>query len=231
MTEYQYRTQLETIAKNFDLAKKYLAKSLDLSDSSHQAIAQKIITLTKMSQGFALLHWLRLGTTAFLANDSSEWSEFSNALQKSRLLNTDWCHGNQSVEYPTYGILRRVALINLIWYRFNTALGRLQNLDPVRNKNIVFGAIQIATYAEIAALQWENHSTKAKLLLNCPEQTSLGMIQLINILSTKSNKTFPRFWQLTQLWSKSIYSILNDTIVSDIEVKRKLLAIGATVNY
>lgn len=229
--QYQYRTQLETIAQEFGEARKYLAMSLGLSECSHQAIAQKITTLTKISQGFALLHWLRLGTTAFLSDDSSEWSEFSSALEQSRLLYTDWCHGKQSVEYPTLGILRRVALINIIWSRPDAALGRLRNLNPVGNKNIVFGAIQIATYAEVAALQWQKNLKKAKLLLDCPEPKKLGIRQLIEIISEKSKHNFPRFWQLNQLWYSSIDKIINEAITNEQEVRIKLIEIGTSVNY
>ena len=230
--QYQYRAQLETVAGEYCSARKFLAKSLDAENNTHQAIATSILALDTVARGFALLHWLRLGTSAYLGNEWDEWSEFSSVLQKSRLLNTSWCQGNEfdRYEYPTIGILRRVALINVIWNRPNSSFGRLRNINPIAQKNIVFGAVQIATYAEVAALQWQTKLSQAQLLLDCSRKERLGLRQLIDLLAAKSKDTFPRFWNLTQIWSKSIEEILQEQI-SETETRDKLLKIAESVNY
>ena len=230
--QYQYRAQLETSAGEYQAARKFLAMSIDAKDYSHKAIAESISALNNVARGFALLHWLRLGTSAYLSNNHNEWSKFSRVLQNSKLLNTSWCQGNEFAkhEYPTLGILRRVALINAVLNRPNPALGRLRNLNPTAQKNIVFGAIQIAAYSEVAALQWETKLSEAKLLIDCSQKEKLGLRQLVDILAQKSKDTFPRFWMLTQLWSKSLEDILHQQISKN-EVRQKLLEIANSVNY
>ena len=238
--QYQYRAQLETVAGEYCTARKFLAMSLEAENNTHQAIAESIMALEDVALGFALLHWLRLGTSAYLGNKQDEWSNFESVLQSSRLLNTSWCQGNEFKRYeyyPTIGILRRVALINVVWKRPNSAIGRLRNLknlDAQKNlnaqKNIVFDAVQIATYAEVAALQCQTNWSKAQLLLNCSNKERLGLRQLVELLAAKSKDTFPKIWNLTQLWSQSIEEILQGQI-SDTETRKKLLKIAESVNY
>ena len=230
--QYQYRAQLETVAGKYRTASKFLAMSLEAKEYTHEAIAQNILAIGGIARGFALLHWLRLGTSAYLANDLDEWCDFSQVLQKSKLLNTSWCQGNEydKYEYPSIGILRRVALINVIWNRPNSSFNRLRNLNPVMQKNIVFGAVQIATYAEVAALQWDTKLPQARLLVDCSQRDKLGLHQLVALLADKSKGIFPRFWNLTQIWSKSIEAILPEQ-VSASEVRSRLLEIATSVNY
>ena len=227
--QYQYRAQLETLAGNYQTARKYLARSINIADATHDAIAKAIKTLDTIPQGFALLHWLRLGVTAYLSNCELEWSEFLNAWNQSKLIYNNWCQGKQSTHYPTHGILRRVALINEIQNRPDAAVGRLRKLNSGDTDNIVLEAIQVATYAEVAAINWVKQNEKAKKLLDDEKKNSPGILQLTQELSAKSEGTFPRFHCLTQLWTDYLQPALDGG--SEAQVKENLIKIGTTVNY
>lgn len=226
--QYQYRCQLETLAREFSTAREYLAKSLNLSTSSHSAIAHLITDLAEFAQGFALLHWLRLGTIAYLSGDNQEWTEFATALKQSKLLNNAWCTGQQSTNYPTHGILRRVALIELIQGERNVAaIGRLRNLAPMQQDRFVLVIIQCAAYAETAAFLWENNNSLARKTLNCSDRDRPGLQQLLETLADKSHDLFPQVYQLTQSW----LTVVQEVLVDGSSVKEKLLKLGQQINY
>ena len=155
----QYRSVLESFAGEFAEARRQLALSLGCEDS-HTAIAAAITGLGAEdvgSEGFALLHWLRLGANACLIQDHPERSTFWQALQSSNLLDSPWCLARIPF-YPAHGILRRVAVVHASRGQVDPALkalGRLQNdLAPIRNQQIVLGTVQLAATAEVAVLIW-----------------------------------------------------------------------------
>ena len=225
--QHQYRCQLETIAGNFATARDYLAKSINSADSSHDAIADSIFNLADFPQGFALLHWLRLGTISY-STDNNEWTEFAKALKQSKLLNNPWCMGQQSNNYPTHGILRRVALIELIQGERNVAaIGRLRNLNPIEQGNFILCIIQCAAYAEAAAWLWDSNNSLAKKTLSCKDKERLGLQQLLEILADKSEDLFPQVYQLTQSWLE----VVKEVLANDTKVKDKLLKLGKQVSY
>ena len=229
--QYQYRCQLDTVAGNFQVAREYLARSLHLDDTSHSTIAREINTLDGVSQGFALLHWLRLGTACYLSGDKLEWEDFASALKQSKLLNSPWCKGEASDDYPTHGILRRVALITAIQgERNNAALGRLRNLDPIKKGSMVLGIIQLATYAEVAALTWQTEPSQAQRLLDCDDRDRLGLKQLLKAMSEQSRDLFPSVWQITQSWSNVLKRVIEPENANE-NVREFLLGLGRTVNY
>lgn len=229
--QYQYRCHLETLAGNFAQAREYLVQSFGTEDNSHSAISQHIKKLEGFSQGFALLHWLRLGTIAYLDDNLAEWSQFIQAFKQAKLQYNLWCQGQQSDSYPTHGILRRVALIEAIEGRFNiAALGNLRNLEPIPKEELVLGLIQCAAYAEVASFWWETNNIMARKRLDCKERDNLGLKQLLEILADKSANLFPQIEQLTKSWLIAIDEILSKG-VKNTEVKSKLLKLGKEVSY
>ena len=225
--QYQYRCQLETIALDFTTAREYLAKSLNLEDISHQAIALKITNLAEYDCGFALLHWLRLGTIAYLSNNHQEWDEFNTALKRSKLLNNAWCTGQQSTNYPTHGILRRVSLIESIAGETNlTALNRLRNLEPIEKGSFVLAIIQCAAYVEAAAFLWNRNSSLAKKYLD-GDKERWGLQQLLETLANKSDDMFPQVYKLTQSWLR----VVREVLVNGDRAKDQLLELGRQVGY
>ena len=224
--QYQYRCQLETIAQDFPTAREYLARSLDLEDNSHQAIALQINNLTQFACGFALLHWLRLGAIAHLSDNHREWNEFTTALKQSKLLNNSWCTGQESTNYPAHGILRRVSLIQFISGGTDlTALNRLRNLEPIKKGNFVLAIIQCAASAEAAAFLWDRNNSLARKTLNGDKH--LGLQQLLETLADKSNSMFPQVNELTQSWLR----VVGEVLANGENAKGKLLELGRQVGY
>ena len=82
-------------------------------------------------QGFPLLHWFRLGTTAVLEGADSERDEFLSAVADTGILNSLWCKGDATEEYPTHGILRRAALVRSMLDEPEAALVLLSRLHEV----------------------------------------------------------------------------------------------------
>ena len=79
--QYQYRCHLETVARDFETARKYLVKSLEgtdiePADYSHNHIADLIREFSidpEWKAEFTLLHWLRIGAYACLdAHEASD---------------------------------------------------------------------------------------------------------------------------------------------------------------
>jgi hypothetical protein len=72
--QYQYRCHLETVARDFGTARRYLVKSLERIDTepadySHNRIAELISDFSvdpEWKAEFTLLHWLRIGAYASL---------------------------------------------------------------------------------------------------------------------------------------------------------------------
>lgn len=228
--QYQYRCHLETLAGDFKQAKEYLVKSFGIEDNSHSAISQHIKTLEGFAQGFALLHWLRLGIIAYLDNNA-EWSEFIQAFKKEKFQYNSWCQGQQWDSYPVHGILRRVALIEAIEGKFNiAALGSLKNLAPIAKEELVSGLIQCAAYAEVGGFWWETNNKMARQILDSEKSDRLGLKQLLETLTSKSSDLFPQVEQLTKFWLTIINDILNNKI-ENTKVKSKLLELGRQISY
>ena len=222
-----YRTQIEVIAKNFVNARKYLAQSLYLAEHSHDRIAIQIKELTGYTQSrFTLLHWLRLGTTAYLWEDLAEWTEFLTALKRSHLLDLSWCKGTESGYYPAYGILRRVALIELSQGKTRiTALAKLRNFNPPQ-LNITLAIVRCAAMAEAAAILWKDNNIRARKILNCGKRNNLGLWQLLRILTDDADK-FSQVTRLTRSWLQVVEAVLTDGK----DARKRLLMLGQQINY
>ena len=229
--QYQYRCHLETLAGDFATAREYLAKSLGMEKINHSEIAQEINKLEGIPQGFALLHWLRLGTTAYLDNNLAEWSEFLKAFQQAKLQHNSWCQGKELDDYPTHGILRRMTLIEAIEGKATiAALGRLRNLAPISQEKLILALIQCAAYAEVAGFLWQSNNGTARKILDSQECDCLGLKQLLEILNRKSGNLFPQVEQLTQSWLTIVGEILNNQI-DDTEVKSRFLKLAREISY
>lgn len=226
--QYQYRCQLETIALDFTTAREYLAKSLNSKNISHQAIAIEIGDREEFTQGFALLHWLRLGTVAYMSGDLQEWNKFDAALKQSKLLKNPWCTGQQTTNYPIHGILRRVNLIELIREERNIAvIGKLKNLKPMKKGSLVLVFIQAAAMAEAAAFLWDDNNSLARKTLDCKDKKRLGLQQLLEVISNKSDVVFPQVYRLTQSWLGAVREVLENGE----NAKHKLLELGKQISY
>ena len=83
--QYQYRSEVEAIAANWEVARQYLAMSFELPSHTHQTVAAHIRTINHpVARGFALLHWTRIGGMAAVASAGQELADFKAALTGER---------------------------------------------------------------------------------------------------------------------------------------------------
>lgn len=232
--QYQYRCQLETLAGEFALAREYLGRSLSASPS-HAALAATIRELADepVQQGFALMHWLRLGAATLLAGESAadEAHEFREALEQSNLLESPWCTG-QLKFYPAHNILWRLATIYAARGEDERALrcvDILHELNPLKEKKVVLGALLLAAQAETAALLCESRPEAALKLLTSEERERPGVKSLTSLLRSQTAEHFPGLTSLFESFASGVEDALGHE--GGTERREKLLALGQMVCY
>jgi tetratricopeptide (TPR) repeat protein len=236
--QYQYRCQLETVAGNFDEARQYLSRSLspnELPDLEHTQIANAIENLadTRWIQGFALLHWLRLGAAIGLNGSESDRQGIWYALDNSNLLDSYWCE-RKNLEYPVHSILRYVALIQAVrgnWDQALLALNKLHEIDPISSEYLVLGTILLAAQTEIAALLWEKDQKLAQDLIDNNNPNMYGAKQLLLQIQEKSANQLRGTSTILESWTQRINELLADNEIPSEQVKDKLLELSRMIGY
>lgn len=203
----QYRCHLETVAGNFAPARELLAQSLGLPSTTHDAIGKAIAGLgDPFAQGFALLHWLRLGRAAsmFLG---AERDAFLAAVKASRALELSWLTGSFD-DYPVHGILRHAAGIHAILGAPKDALGCLTHLRRAR-AGLVFSTVVLAATVEVAGLLWAKHHGDAERLLDSKDKERPGALQLLQTLGHEARDSVPELWAVVAPWEPAIRGVLS----------------------
>jgi len=214
--QYQFRGQLETAAGNQAEARRWLARSLRLADDSHEALAGAIAALGEVSpvaEGFAQLHWFRLGLSACLvADDRTEAEAFRVAVEKAGALSWRWSRTDGPADYPVHGILRRVAILRGLRGEAGPAGDALRRLaallsGPSANR-LVLQTARLAAHAETAAALVPQHHKAARRLLNNAEADFPGLAQLLEALQAQAAKDFPALWQAFADWPAAVANAL-----------------------
>jgi hypothetical protein len=186
--QFQYRCQLETYAGDFQAARKCLAASLEVPDPVHDTIASAIKDLDVLSQGFPLLHWLRLGVYELTAGRTAG-SDFPTALTRSGLLSSPWALAD-GLPYPAHGVRRQIALFHAVSrdeHAALSALGHLRALTPRQEGSPLLSMITIAARVEVAVLLWKpSSSAHARRLLDCTKPDRLGVIQELDAFQSST---------------------------------------------
>lgn len=154
--QYQYRSQIETYAGNFAEARNWLARSLNIADSSHESLANTIKDLDGFAQGFALLHWSRIGMEAARRQDDSELNEFVRVFTSKEFVKSSWIMSPVTY-YPAHGIHRHIAIALAAkrdLYLSKSVLNRLLKFETNGNEALVL--IKLAGITE--ALTYLPHS-------------------------------------------------------------------------
>lgn len=240
--QYQYRSQLETIAGQFEQARFYLAKSLLMSqgpkpaDYSHQSLAKIIESFsdTPPRFGFALLHWLRIGAALCLSTDINvdiERQDFLKVFNDSRLKSSTWCMGKEG-DYPAHGILRRTAVIYAYQDNSDDALSAIKlihELDPFGKDHLVLAAILLAAQAEVAGLLYPNNPSSSQALLDNSNLAYPGLAQmLINFLG--KTKELPTMQNVFKKWVPVIDKILKNNLASEV-IRKDLVDLAKVVGF
>lgn len=237
--QYQYRCHLETVARDFASARKYLVRSLEATgaspaDYSHKRIGKLIQDLStdpEWKGEFTLLHWLRIGAYACLEGNealNAEAHEFLGALNQSQLLDSAACQGRLP-DYPAHSILRFVAIVNgafKSWKPSLLALQRLQSLDPIGKEQFVQAMILLAAQTEITALAWDSENDLAYELLDKRHPPMFGIRQLIEKVERRGF-TLPRFFHARL----KLVDCLIEKRPPESEAKATLFNFASTIAY
>jgi hypothetical protein len=234
--QYQYRCHLETQAGEFASALGWLGRSLCVPPS-HDAVAGAIEGLSEdaVQQGFALMHWLRLGSAALLAGADAEADakQFWDAWERSGLANQGWCTG-KCTDYPAHSILRRLAsacAARGLYGRALAALAALRELGPMIGGQNVLGAILLAAQAEVAALMWESENETARRLLDSSDDGAPGLKQLLPCFEAGRGERFPALTRLADAFVSGLTEIAAPGGAAGRVPRKTLLALGELVRY
>ncbi len=206
--QYQYRCQLETAAGELKEARKYLSQSLGLQETTHAAIADAVKSLADrhVAQGFALLHWLRLGVACLLSEDEEERRRFLKALRSSQLLDSPWCLGKITA-YPAHGIIRRVAAIRANQGQREEALTALKRIGKVKGRALL-ELIKLAAYAEVAGLLWDSDPDCSRSILS-------DLREVVDPFK-RGNYGFPSLVRMVEEWPHVIDKLLKEETTPEV---------------
>jgi len=228
--QYQYRCEVETAAGNLAEARTYLARSLQLSDDLHKSIGHSINELDAagVGQGFAILHWFRIGASALLSGNADEAGDFLQAIRDGNTLHTPWCLG-EIPQYPAHGILRRITIVHAGNANRDQALAALQMLRALAGaqpSHLVLTAILLAAQTELSGAIWNHHLHHARQLLDNKNSERLGLLQTLDQFKKSAATTFPKCWEHFENWPDQITAVLTDN-----EPPAMLIQLGGTVGY
>ncbi|WP_437621520.1 hypothetical protein [Sorangium sp. So ce1151] len=224
----QYRCHIETLAGVFAAAREFLAQSLGLASTTHDAIGKAIVGLENPhAQGFALLHWLRLGRAAsmFLG---AERDDFLAAVRAWKIFGLRWLTGGFD-DYPVHGILRQAAGIHAILNAPGDVLGSLTHLRQAR-AGLVLSTIVLASTVEVAGLLWAKHRKDAERFLDNKDKQRPGALQLLQALGHEARDGVPELWAVFESWEPTIRRVLTGGAVQH-DPREVLLGLARVVPY
>ena len=228
--QHQYRCQLETFAGDLRTARSFLANSLGV-ETTHAAIATQIANLPRVPQGFALLHWLRLGAAVLGGRDDEDRAAFASALSQSKVHTWPWCVDSGFVEYPAHGIRRQMALI-LARQKQNgdalSMLGRLRALAPDATAPVLMRLIVAASHIEVAGVLWAKDSKGARRLLEGGKTDGSAKAMVDSLL--RGVEPYPALSALTAEWQRALGRVLEGGLDSS-AVERLLVGCGRVIGY
>lgn len=237
--QWQYRCHLESLAGDFAAALDSLARSLGVA-ASHESVARAIWEMADepVEQGFALMHWLCMGSASFSATDAGglEARALLDASAKFNFAENPWCTGGQTY-YPAHSILRRCAFISAATGQHEQALvklGTLRGLTPPVVSNLGLIPILLAAQTEVCALLWDDRHASALKLLDSESDEEPGVIQLASLLGGHAGKLFPELKRVSSLFLSSVGDVLCPSADRDSAPnwqRRKLLKLGQCVRY
>jgi hypothetical protein len=210
--QYQYRCHLETAAGCYPEARTYLALSLGVVDTSHASISASITRIGETrsgDQGFPLLHWLRIGATAVLNRVEEEQEKFLATIADSSILDSPWCRGEATTEYPVHGILRYAAITRTARDESTAALTLLTRLHELtrqgQTRRVILRAVQLAAHAEVGTMLWERGRAKqARALLESGVPKLPSLRELLPDFERETREPFPLLWRVFAPWSETL---------------------------
>jgi hypothetical protein len=227
--QYQYRSQLEAAAGNFAEARVYLALSFRLRADSHEAIASAVAALAEQSpfaEGFAQLHWFRLGVTACLDGNQEEANAFLAAVDHAGALDWRWSRADGPTDYPAHGILRRAAVLRGLRGEAELAVANLRRLAHLLSgkqaAHFVLQTVRLAAHAETATVLASRQSKTTRRLLDSTAKDCPGLKQLLALLQAEIAAAFPGIWRAFSDWPPVVDATLRGNLPAEAQQLSRL---------
>ncbi len=198
--QFQYRSEVEAIAEQWQTAREYVAKGIGSSAVNHTGLAEYIANLPEDEQGFPLLHWTRIGGMAAVAGDADEFQDFAAAWRTSRFDQSNWLDGEIAF-YPTHGILRRLACIYAALGDDAKVIETLRSLRSVvkANPTTLFELIEVAAVLQTAGLAGRRDpSLMTRILSGTKNDPAIS--ELIKKLVKDAAASQPKIAALASQW-------------------------------
>lgn len=163
--QLQYRSMIEAQAGAWAQARDCLGKSLGCG-GSHQEIGRAIAGLDPMRQGFALLHWARIGALAGRTGSAAEAAEFLGSLNGAVAADNAWRRGVIAA-WPAQGILFHLAAVAAVHGDLGPVKQSLQAIAAIERhrQSPTTAVIAAGAYAIAAGLALPREPEAAKRLL------------------------------------------------------------------
>jgi hypothetical protein len=192
--QFQYRSEIECIASEWDSARQYLMRGIGASNADHRSLAKFIAELDSENRAFPLLHWTRIGGMAAIADAKDELAAFLAAWNASGL---DSYIQKQLSTYPAHGILRRMAGVYAANANFPKMIETVRTLRSVvqANPTPLFRLIEAAGVMQAAGLAGridpqqmqrliqggKNDDPVETVLQKITKETNLNQLRISNI--------------------------------------------------
>jgi hypothetical protein len=205
--QYQIRSEIESIAGEWRLARDYLARGIGSSGWDHDSLANFIASLPAEKRRFPLLHWTRIGGLAAVAQDNSELQAFGNAWRGSNL---EVFIQQEMHTYPVHGILRRVACFYAAVGNDSKVIEILRLLHTIveNNKSVLFRLIELAAVLQSAGISGRRDPALMSRILNGNKYVPAAG-ELLQELIEKTALSQPNITQLATEWREAIKSNLS----------------------
>lgn len=228
--QQQYRCMLETFADAPSEARRRLQLGIGAPGDSYEDLARFIEDLDTGPQGFALLHWLRLGAHLFLEGSTPERKAYDAALGP-RLLKTNPWLKEPGMSYPAHGIRRYGAVIAAARGDASLALsilGHLRELDALGQGHVLLAVLELAGTLEVAGTLWESSRKQARAILERKDRDRPGALSLArDVLQALAGLEVPVRARI-EAWTETVTQILSNA-PSDAGVR--LVGLGREVRW
>jgi hypothetical protein len=214
----QYRSHLELLAGEWQKAEVYLARGVGLEGEVALArIVSHIKDAEPRSQGFPLLHLLRLVARRALEGSTDDREVVARVLRESRVLTaTRWTAASETelVDYPRHGVLRHSAVAAAAtgdFPRSSQLIGALRGMVDVRTGPLALIPIVLAGLTEVGLLELAARGESSRRLLGKEKGGRLGAAGVASVLAERATRCgFNRIAARAQTWGDTLAAVAGE---------------------
>ncbi|WP_145083094.1 hypothetical protein [Anatilimnocola aggregata] len=198
--QYQFRSEIEAIDGNWDLAREFLAKGIGCDSTDHQSIGRFIASVPESARPFPLLHWTRIGGMAAVASDQVEFESFADAWRTTGL---DAFVKKLALTYPAHGILRRMACVYSALGDDAKLIETLRSLRSVvkANPTTLFGLIEVAAVLQSSGLAGRRNRDQMMRILG-GSKNDPAATELLKKIARDSGASQPKIAAVASKWEQ-----------------------------